>query len=169
MATHNSISSRASAQPSLKVPNIPNDLRKPEDPLTLPPGINSDQFQAFIVRAQSICGEENVTIISDSSQLNHEQYIDPSKAHDMHNIVDKAYFVASAVLSPVHVPDIQALMRLCNEFDVPAWPFSIGRKYVLELLFYSRINNVTDLYLAQDTEGQLLECLAVLPSISARI
>lgn len=113
----------------LKAPNPPSP-QKAGDPLTLPPGISSAQFHDFIAAATAICGNPNVTIISDVAQLSHEHYTDPSKAHDMHNIVDKTYFVASAVLCPRNVPDVQDIMRLANKFEVPVWPFSIGRKFV---------------------------------------
>jgi hypothetical protein len=112
----------------LKIPNNQSNARVSGDPLTLPPGISSEQFHYFISRAQKICGKENVTIISDPEQLSHEHYTDPSKVHDMHNIVDKEYFVASAVVCPKEVPDVQGIMRLANELEIPVWPFSIGRK-----------------------------------------
>jgi hypothetical protein len=112
----------------LKIPNNKSNTRISGDPLTLPPGISSEQFHHFISRTQAICGKENVTIISDLEQLSNEHYIDPSKSHDMHNIVDKEYFVASAVVCPKGVPDVQGIMRLANELEIPVWPFSIGRK-----------------------------------------
>jgi hypothetical protein len=80
----------------------------------------------------TVCGEGNVTVIAEVAQLSHEHYTDPSKAHDMHNVVDKEYFVASAILCPTGVPDVQEIMRLANEFEVPVWPFSIGRKFVFQ-------------------------------------
>ena len=112
----------------LKIANNQSNARVSGDPLTLPPGFSSEQFHHFISRAQEICGKENVTIISDPEQLSHEHYTDPSKVHDMHNIVDKEYFVASAVVCPKEVPDVQGIMRLANELEIPVWPFSIGRK-----------------------------------------
>jgi hypothetical protein len=114
-----------------KIPNSPYHSEKitnPEDPLIFPPGYTSEKYQEFISAAKKIVGEQNVTVITSEDQLSHEHYIDPSKAHDMHNIVEKTYFVASAVLCPRDVPDVQNIMRLCNQFDMPAWPFSIGRK-----------------------------------------
>lgn len=45
----------------------------------------------------------------------------------MHAILDRDYFVASAVIPPRSIPEVQALMRLCNEFSMPVWPYSIGR------------------------------------------
>lgn len=126
--SHLAISDGLTMKTPLRIPNIKTNERASNDPLTLPPGTNSEQFHHFIARARTICGEENVVIISKSSQLSHEHYTDPSKAHDMHNVMDKEYFVASAVLSPSKVPDVQDIMRLANELDVPVWPFSIGRK-----------------------------------------
>ena len=42
----------------------------------------------------------------------------------MHATLDRDYFVASVVISPRSMPEVQALMRLCNEFSMPAWPYS---------------------------------------------
>jgi hypothetical protein len=123
-----SINDKATVSVPLKIPNRASNTRLSGDPLTLPPGISSEAFHHFISRAQAICGKENVIIISDAEQLSHEHYTDPSKAHDMHNIVEKEYFVASAVLCPKGVPDVQGIMRLANELEIPVWPFSIGRK-----------------------------------------
>jgi len=117
-----------SLEMSKKVPNVTDGTRKSSDPLTLPPGISSDQFHEFIAAAEEICGKDNVTTVSDLAQLSHEHYTDPSKMHDMHNIVDEEYFVASAVVCPSKVPDVQILMRLANKMEIPVWPFSIGRK-----------------------------------------
>lgn len=45
----------------------------------------------------------------------------------MYHITPKEYFVASAVVAPRNVPDVQAIVRLANDFEIPLWPFSIGR------------------------------------------
>ncbi len=113
----------------------PTAYRKPNgdtprtagDPLTLPPGTNSDKFKQFTNRAAEAVGEENVTIITKSEELHQESYLEPSKAHDMYHVLDQEYFVSSAVITPRGVPDVQVVMRLCNEFEIPVWPFSIGR------------------------------------------
>ena len=97
------------------------------DPLTLPPGTSSEKFKEFTKRAAELCGEDNVTIITKAEELYHEHYMEPSKAHDMFYVLDKEYFVSSAVVAPRGVPDVQGMMRLCNEFEIPVWPFSIGR------------------------------------------
>lgn len=45
----------------------------------------------------------------------------------MHALLNRDYFVASATISPRNVPEVQLLMKLCNEFEIPVWPFLIGR------------------------------------------
>ncbi|EXJ73483.1 vanillyl-alcohol oxidase [Cladophialophora psammophila CBS 110553] len=98
-----------------------------DDPLVLPPGISSHTFKDFIVRVTDIVGEHDVNVIKDAQQLGKDSYLDPSKVHDMFYIADEDYFVSSAVVAPRNVQDVQAIVRLANEFEVPLWPFSIGR------------------------------------------
>ena len=45
----------------------------------------------------------------------------------MYHVLPKQHFVSSAVAVPRDVPEVQEIMRLCNEFEIPVWPFSIGR------------------------------------------
>ncbi|KAJ9137169.1 Vanillyl alcohol oxidase [Pleurostoma richardsiae] len=111
----------ASRRPNSEAP------RSNGQPLCLPPGVSFDIFKEFTLRASKICGDENVTIISKSEELSHEDYLDPGKAHDMFHIVGKEYFVSSAVIAPRGVPEAQSIVKLCNEFEIPLWPFSIGR------------------------------------------
>ena len=101
--------------------------RNAGDPLHLPPRTSSVKFKQFTKRVAEICGEENITIITDASELTRDTYQVPSKVHDMFHILEKDYFVASATVAPRNVPDVQAIMQLCNEFEIPVWPFSIGR------------------------------------------
>ncbi|KAK0659846.1 Vanillyl-alcohol oxidase [Lasiodiplodia hormozganensis] len=105
-------------------------------PLVLPPGTDAAHFDAYIKRATTIVGAENVTVITgdsnnnnnnEHSSLSKSSYLDPAKAHDMFHVFDKDYFVASAVIAPRKVTEVQAVMRLCNEFAIPVWPFSVGR------------------------------------------
>ena len=108
----------------------PNNGATPKvagDPIALPPGIDSQTFKNFIVRVSEIVGQENVTIITKPEDHDKETYMDPSKVHDMFNILDEDYFISSAVVAPRNVKEVQALMKLFNEFVIPVWPFSIGR------------------------------------------
>ena len=45
----------------------------------------------------------------------------------MYHVLQKQHFVSSAVAAPLDVSEVQEAMRLCNEFEIPVWPFSIGR------------------------------------------
>jgi hypothetical protein len=110
----------------LKEPNGVTS-RSSGDPLVLPPGTSSAQFADFINRAKAICGAENVFIVETSEQIIDGTYKEPNKTHDMHAVLDRSYFVCSATISPRNVPEVQEMMRLCNEFDIPVWPFSVGR------------------------------------------
>ena len=95
--------------------------------LRSPPGTSSEKFKEYTKCAAKIVGKENVVVITDPSELSKDSYLEPSKGHDMYHVLEKEYFVSSAVIMPRDVPDIQAIMRLCNEFEIPVWPFSIGR------------------------------------------
>lgn len=101
--------------------------REAGDPLTLPPGIGSKTFKDFTMQVADIVGQDNVTVITKAEELDKESYMDPSKVHDMFHILEEDYFISSAVVAPRCVREVQAIMRLCNEYEIPVWPFSIGR------------------------------------------
>ncbi|KAH8886543.1 FAD-linked oxidase-like protein [Thozetella sp. PMI_491] len=96
-------------------------------PLKLPPNTDLEKFGKFILKATEISGDENITIVAGPQQMDRDSYTDPSKTHDMFHIVGKEYFITSATISPRDVAEVQAIVRLCNEFEIPLWPFSIGR------------------------------------------
>jgi FAD binding domain len=115
-----------SALTTYRKPNGPHP-RAAGDPLTLPPGVSSETFKQFTLRAAEAVGQDNVVVITKPEELQNEHYMEPSKVHDMYHVLDREYFVSSAVITPRRVPDVQAVIRLCNEFEIPVWPFSIGR------------------------------------------
>lgn len=96
-------------------------------PLVLPPGINAADFASYLDEVRAIVGEDNVEVIVGEHQFTKTEYLDQAKEHDMFYIYDKDYFVASAVVSPRNVQEVQALMRLTNKAKVPVWPISMGR------------------------------------------
>ncbi|KAE9979429.1 hypothetical protein EG327_007034 [Venturia inaequalis] len=96
-------------------------------PLRLPPNFTEDRFSEFISRAGNLCGHENIRIVSSAEELVDGDYMNPCKAHDMHAIYDRDFFVASAVICPRDVPNVQGIVRLANEFCMPIWPYSAGR------------------------------------------
>lgn len=114
------------SQGQLRVPNT-NTNRATGDPLVLPPGTSSEQFSEFIKRCREICGAVNVRVIEVEDDLIDGTYKQPNKTHDMHHLIDKTAFVCSATIAPREVPEVQGMMRLCSEFEIPVWPFSIGR------------------------------------------
>jgi FAD/FMN-containing dehydrogenase len=97
------------------------------DPRCLPPNTSLAKFEEYISRAKRICGDENVTVISRSIDLIDGDYVNPCRAHDMHHLFERDTFVASAVIYPRNVPEVQEIVRLCNEFSIPLWPYSVGR------------------------------------------
>lgn len=110
----------------LKPANL-NPNRGKDEPFVLPPGVTPTHFAKFLQRCRAICGPDNVKVVEAEEQLVDGSYYEPNMTHDMHHIVDKNYFVCSATISPRAVPEVQEMMRLCNEFEIPVWPVSIGR------------------------------------------
>lgn len=96
-------------------------------PLALPPHISSEVFDKFVKETSAIVGKENVRVITAADQLKDGSYLEQPFTHDSHHILDQGYLVASAVVCPRNVPEIQALVRAANNFQVPLWPTSIGR------------------------------------------
>jgi hypothetical protein len=106
-------------------------------------------------RVADIVGAENATVISDTSEFGHGSYIEPSKAHDVcrywllrfmlyadygmqiFHIAAEDFFVSSAIVAPKDVPNVQAIVRLANEFEIPLWPFvsfSLQRSHARKLV-----------------------------------
>lgn len=54
-----------------------------QPPLVLPPKTSIDVFRQFMQRLEDIVGAENATVVSSDVELEHEDYMDPSKAHDV--------------------------------------------------------------------------------------
>ncbi|KAI8943796.1 hypothetical protein NX059_001770 [Plenodomus lindquistii] len=96
------------------------------DPLVLPPKVSSDAFSAFLSACQDI-GSDNITVISSSSQIDDGDYMKPNYTHDPHHILKQDFFLASAVIAPRNVADVQTIVKAANEYLVPLWPISIGR------------------------------------------
>ncbi|OJJ38082.1 hypothetical protein ASPWEDRAFT_168015 [Aspergillus wentii DTO 134E9] len=96
-------------------------------PLALPPNTSLDAFSRFITASQAIVGHENIHIVETKDELNDGSYYEPPKTHDPHHVLDQDYFVASAVINPRSVVEVQSLVQLVNEYRIPLWPTSIGR------------------------------------------
>jgi len=97
------------------------------EPLVLPPNTELAHFQKYLSRAVDVVGIDNVTVISSEAELSLYDYMKPSKASDMFYLLNNDTFLCSAVVAPKDVPDVQALVKLANEFVIPIWTFSVGR------------------------------------------
>ncbi|KAL1621037.1 hypothetical protein SLS56_009400 [Neofusicoccum ribis] len=96
-------------------------------PLALPPDISQEIFAKFLAQAKDVVGKENVTTISSADQLSDGSYLEQPFTHDPYHILEQDSFLASAVICPRSVPDVQVLVKLAAEFSIPIWPTSIGR------------------------------------------
>lgn len=52
-------------------------------PLRLPPNTSLEKFNDYMERIQEIVGTENATVVSSDAELQLEDYLEPSKAHDV--------------------------------------------------------------------------------------
>ncbi|KXH69065.1 vanillyl-alcohol oxidase [Colletotrichum salicis] len=81
-------------------------------PRRLPPGWNANDFEYFVKSIVPIVGAENLDIISADKELADGDYVKTR---------------ASPMICTPSVPEVQDVMRLCNNLQMPVWPFSIGR------------------------------------------
>ncbi|KAK9463631.1 uncharacterized protein V1516DRAFT_683174 [Lipomyces oligophaga] len=98
-------------------------------PLQLPPNTDLAKFRQFMIKVFATCGQENAYVVNSKEEhLKDGWYLEQSKTYDMHHLFsERTSFVASAVVCPCDVPQVQAIVRLANEFKIPIWPISIGR------------------------------------------
>ena len=96
-------------------------------PLVLPPRITQEQYNDFISTCRSAVGSENIDIISSRDQIQDGDYLKPNYTHDPHHVLQQDFFLASAVIAPRSVADVQAIVKAANKYTVPLWPISIGR------------------------------------------
>ncbi|CAI0641628.1 unnamed protein product [Colletotrichum noveboracense] len=96
-------------------------------PRFLPPGVSVEKFQEFASQLLQTVGKENLQIISNETVLDDGDYLTVDcLTHDMHHLYEREEFVGSALIHPKNVTDIQAIVKLCNDFLVPVWTFSRG-------------------------------------------
>lgn len=97
------------------------------EPLVLPPNVSKQQYNDFITSCREATGDENIVIISSQSQIDDGDYMKPNYTHDPHHVLKQDFFLASAVIAPRNVADVQAIVKAANQHKVPLWPISIGR------------------------------------------
>ncbi|KAJ5350618.1 vanillyl-alcohol oxidase [Penicillium brevicompactum] len=96
-------------------------------PLVLPPKLTNGDFNEFILDVIELVGAENVEIITSKDQIQDGTYMNPKHSHDPHHILEQDFFLASAIVAPRNVGDVQFIVRLANKISFPLWPISIGR------------------------------------------
>lgn len=93
--------------------------------VTLPPGISSDSFARAMDDLCGLVGSENVHI--NDGPLNDGNYYTPALSHDSYAVMEKDYFVASAVCDPANTEEVVKIVKWANNWTIPLHPISIGR------------------------------------------
>jgi 4-cresol dehydrogenase (hydroxylating) len=86
---------------------------------TLPPGISKTTFDAAIKKFQTAIGKDNVYTSDEDVGLYRDAY-SPIWGH-------KDELVASAAVAPDTVEQVQAIVKIANEFRIPLYPIATGR------------------------------------------
>ncbi|GAA5887883.1 hypothetical protein JCM5296_001797 [Sporobolomyces johnsonii] len=103
------------------VGNVETDKRV----VTLPPDFSMETFTRAIDDLRGMIGHDYV-VVSDGP-LNSGNYYHPPMASDGYALLDKDYFVGSAVAYPGSTAEVQAIVKWANRWVFPLWPVSIGR------------------------------------------
>src|SRR3989338_2830981 len=86
--------------------------------LVLPPGISASAFDSALRAFASVVGEKWVF----QTDQDRDTYLD-------HFGFDQAAHVASAAVAPGSAEEVQAIVRLANEHNIPLWPISRGKNF----------------------------------------
>jgi 4-cresol dehydrogenase (hydroxylating) len=86
--------------------------------LVLPPGISASAFDSALRAFASVVGEKWVF----KTDQDRDTYLD-------HFGFDQSAHVASAAVAPSSAEEVQALVRLANEHNIPLWPISRGKNF----------------------------------------
>lgn len=76
-------------------------------PLALPPQVDIEAFNKFIIGIINLIGAENVDVISSKDQIDDGSYMKPTYTHDPHHVLPQDHFLASAIVAPRNVSDVQ--------------------------------------------------------------
>ena len=83
----------------------------------LPPGVEAAELDSALTAFAEAIGAKKVA--SDTESL--EDFQDPFQ------VPGEATNLPSAVVSPTSVEDVQAIVRIANQFRIPLWPISRGK------------------------------------------
>src|SRR5688500_4902133 len=85
----------------------------------LPPGMSAEDFRDALEALRKVVGKDSVFV---ADQL--ASYVDPySIASD-----DDAH-AASAAVAPSNAEQVQAIIRVANQYRLPLWPISCGKNH----------------------------------------
>ena len=84
----------------------------------LPPDVTGKQFDQALAAFHEAVGD-NWVFADETAEL--ISYRDP------YAIVDEAHFRPSASVAPDGVQEIQAVLKIANDFNIPLWPVSCGK------------------------------------------
>lgn len=76
-------------------------------PLALPPKLTLGSFNEFIQEIIGLVGSKNVEVITSKDQIDDGSYMNPTYTHDPHHIMEQDYFLASAIVAPRNVSEVQ--------------------------------------------------------------
>lgn len=88
-------------------------------PLVLPPNVTVDTSNQFLTACGNFFGANNINVISSPSQTVDGDYITPVYTHDPQHVLKQNFFLASAVIAPRNVAEVQAIVKAANEHLVP--------------------------------------------------
>lgn len=87
--------------------------------LALPKGVTEARFDAAIKKFTAALGKDNV--------LTSAEHLQPYTKVMM--AVDAAKHTPSAVVMATSVEEVQAVVKICNEYKIPVWSISTGRNF----------------------------------------
>lgn len=93
--------------------------------IAVPQGVSEIAFRKAIDALRDALGTDHVEFID--SGLKDGWYMEHVNTHDMMSVLDEEAFVASAVVYPGSVPEVQKVVIWANEYLIPIWPISMGR------------------------------------------
>ncbi|KAF2123128.1 hypothetical protein BDV96DRAFT_593578 [Lophiotrema nucula] len=93
--------------------------------LPVPQGISLKAFLAAIEELKSVIGAQNVQL--NDKEVKNGWYMEHPNTHDMMPLLDSEEFIASAVVYPGSVEDVQAIVIWANKHLIPLSPISLGR------------------------------------------
>lgn len=94
----------------------------------IPQGVTRSAFDKAIAELGNLLGSNNVEI-NDKPPREADWYMEHPNTHDMMAVTHSPAndFIASAVVYPSSVPEVQSIVRWANKHVIPLFPISMGR------------------------------------------